>query len=372
MKKRKTIGYISLAFLVITLAGCGYTKEEKADMKRYEAQGRENAKDYIKEKYGVDVKIREVTCEKYNSGPIPDFSPSPTGNVFVRMSAQGEDFSVFISGESRNADGIDNYQYQEIVGTFTQELEKITGLSAKSVFICYGEFQTVNAEKNGMIHDFYNGGNLAEILQGGSARAVASYINQPVEQIPVSEISRMTGVQTILFADYESQEAYQAVSQPYYNLTGWPIENGIEDQLYQINGYRVVSAGEDYSMNCEKKIQDDIILITEKPEEQVKLEKTILDPQENWNGNGFLDAEQVADAYTVETNARKVYVYFPVEKLQTKDVKRTQLVKQYQYRGETCYDTIPGGVTDDGRYISGIAYTKDESEIKLSVFVDKK
>ena len=92
----------------------------------------------------------------------------------------------------------------------------------------------------------------------------------------------MTGVQTILFADYESQEAYQAVSQPYYNLTGWPIENGIEDQLYQINGYRVVSAGEDYSMNCEKKIQDDIILITEKPEEQVKLEKTILDPQENW------------------------------------------------------------------------------------------
>lgn len=43
MKKRKTIGYISLAFLVITLAGCGYTKEEKADMKRYEAQGLENA-----------------------------------------------------------------------------------------------------------------------------------------------------------------------------------------------------------------------------------------------------------------------------------------------------------------------------------------
>ena len=87
MKKRKTIGYISIAFLVITLAGCGYTKEEKADMKRYEAQGRENAKDYIKEKYGVDVKIREVTCEKYNSGPVPDFSPSPTRNVFVRMSA---------------------------------------------------------------------------------------------------------------------------------------------------------------------------------------------------------------------------------------------------------------------------------------------
>ena len=112
MKKRKTVCYIFIAFVMIILAGCGYTKEE------------------------------------------------------------------------------------DIAGTFTQELEKITGLSAKSVFICYGEFQTVNAEKNGMVHDFYNGGNLTEILQGGSARAVASYINQPVEQIPVSEISRMTGVQT--------------------------------------------------------------------------------------------------------------------------------------------------------------------------------
>lgn len=372
MKKRKTIGYISLAFLVVTLAGCGYTKEEKADMKRYEAQGCENAKDYIKEKYGIDAKVRKVTCEKYNSGPIPDFSPSPTGNVFVTMSDQGEDFSVFISGESRNADGIDNYQYQEIVGTFTQELEKITGLSAKSVFICYGEFQTVNAEKNGMVHDFYNGGNLTEILLGGSARAVASYINQPVEQIPVSEITGKTGVSTILFADYESQEAYQSVAHPYYNLAGWPIENGIEDQLYQINGYRVVSADEDHYVSCEKKIQDDIILITENPEEQVKLEKTVLDPQENWNGNGFIDAKQVVDAYAVETDAKKIYVYFPVEKLQTKDVKRAQLVKQYQYRGETCYDNILGEVTDDGRYITGILYTKDESEIKISVFVDKK
>ena len=61
MKKRKTIGYISLAFLVITLAGCGYTKEEKADMKRYEAQGRENAKDYIKEKYGG---VARLSCPK--------------------------------------------------------------------------------------------------------------------------------------------------------------------------------------------------------------------------------------------------------------------------------------------------------------------
>ena len=194
----------------------------------------------------------------------------------------------------------------------------------------------------------------------------------PVDQIPVSEVSWKTGVDTMLLVDYESQEAYQSVCQPYYNLTGWPIENGIEDQLYLVNGYRVVNAGEDSYMKCEKKIQDDIILITEKPEERVDLEKSVLDSPDNWNGNGFIDAKQVADAYDVETGSAKVYVYFPVRKLNTKDVDRAQLVKQYQYQGRTCYDNIISRVTDDGRYIHGIVYTRDELEIKISVFVDQK
>ena len=134
----------------------------------------------------------------------------------------------------------------------------------------------------------------------------------------------------------------------------------------------MVSAGEDTFIKCEKKIQDGVILITEQPEEQVSLKKTGLDPQENWNGNGFLDAQQVSDAYALETNAGKVYVYFPVEKLNTKEVEHAQLVKQYQYQGETCYDNLLGGVTDDGKYIQGIVYTRDETEIKISVFVDGK
>ena len=75
-----------------------------------------------------------------------------------------------------------------------------------------------------------------------NARAVVSYANQDVEQIPVSQISQKTGVDTILLTDYESREAYQTVRCPYYNLAGWPIENGLENQLYLMNGYRVVGA----------------------------------------------------------------------------------------------------------------------------------
>ena len=371
MGKRKAVYWILLALIVVTVTGCGYTLEEKREMKRYEKQGRENAKNYIREKYGIDAKITEINCEKYSSSPVPDFFPSPTGNVFVKMKYKGADFLVAISGQKKNTDGLDNYQFQEIATAFAQEMYNITGLHAESAYVCYGEYGTVKDEKNGMIHTFYDGENLAEVLQKESARAVVSYANQDVEQIPVSQISQKTGVDTILLTDYESREAYQTVRCPYYNLAGWPIENGIENQLYLINGYRVVGAGEDTYVKCKKKIQDDIILITENPKDQIILEKTSLDSQENWNGNGFIDAKQVASAYTFDTNSEKVYVYFPVEKLDTKEVKEAQLVKQYQYKGETCYDNIISKVTDDGKYIHGIVYTRDETEIKISVFIDQ-
>lgn len=371
MGKRKAVYWILLALIMVTVTGCGYTLEEKREMKRYEKQGRENAKNYIREKYGIDAKITEINCEKYSSSPVPDFFPAPTGNVFVKMKYKGADFLVAISGQKKNTDGLDNYQFQEIATAFAQEMYNITGLHAESAYVCYGEYGTVKDEKNGMIHTFYDGENLAEVLQKESARAVVSYANQDVEQIPVSQISQKTGVDTILLTDYESREAYQTVRCPYYNLAGWPIENGIENQLYLMNGYRVVGAGEDTYVKCEKKIQDDIILITENPKDQIILEKTSLDSQENWNGNGFIDAKQVASAYAFDTNSEKVYVYFPVEKLDTKEVKEAQLVKQYQYKGETCYDNIISKVTDDGKYIHGIVYTRDETEIKISVFIDK-
>ena len=135
MKKRNIVYYLLLILIMAVLTGCGYTQEEKAE-------------NYIKAKYGIDAKVRELNCEKYNSGPVPDFFPSPTGNVFIRMNYQGKDFSVFISGERENTEGIDNYQFQEIVTAFSQELDEITGFHAESVFVSYGEYETVNDEKN--------------------------------------------------------------------------------------------------------------------------------------------------------------------------------------------------------------------------------
>ena len=46
-------------------------------------------------------------------------------------------------------------------------------------------------------------------------------------------------------------------------------------------------------------------------------------------------------------------------------------VKKRRYHCKMKYEVFMR-VTDDGRYIHGIVYTRDELEIKISVFVDRK
>ncbi len=102
-KKRKSRLLILLVLIMVTVTGCGYTLEEKKrEMKRYEKQGRENAKNYIREKYGIDAKITEINCEKYSSSPVPDFFPSPHRKCIRENEVQGgQIFLVAISGQKK-------------------------------------------------------------------------------------------------------------------------------------------------------------------------------------------------------------------------------------------------------------------------------
>lgn len=54
---------------------------------------------------------------------------------------------------------------------------------------------------------------------------------------------------------------------------GFPIENGIGKNMLYINGYLNVTGIDDTYRECKKTIIDDIILITEYPEEEVFIKK---------------------------------------------------------------------------------------------------
>lgn len=166
---------------MVTVTGCGYTLEEKREMKRYEKQGRENAKNYIREKYGESMqRHRDKLWEiQFESGAR--IFPFSHRKCIRESKYKGADFLVAISGQKKNTDGLDNYQFQEIATAFAQEMYNITGLHAESAYVCYGEYGTVKDEKWNDPHILW-WGKSGRSLTEGICKSCVSYANQDIQE----------------------------------------------------------------------------------------------------------------------------------------------------------------------------------------------
>lgn len=133
--KNILLGTVTVILFIV--AGCGYTKEEKALMANYEKVAKENAVNYIEEKYGFTPEVKGTTVLKVDSGPVPDFTPNPTGMIKVHMSYNGYMFDVKISGEESTTEGVDDYQREEIAQAFTERLSDEMDIDIVSIDVRY-------------------------------------------------------------------------------------------------------------------------------------------------------------------------------------------------------------------------------------------
>ncbi len=368
---KRNIWLIIISIFLFSFTGCTYSYGELREIKTHEKQGKENALNYIKEKYAFDAKVVEVDCDKVASF-VFDFTPVSTGEVFVTMEHEGKTFYVFISGEEETTEGTDNYQYEEISAALQQKLYDITGLPIEEFLLRYGRIVSMKNNRNGMINTYFNGENLSEVMKESYTDAVVSYINQDIAMIDSSKVIEQTGISSYLFVDYDSKEHYDTIANPWYNIAGSPIENGIGKNMLYINGYLNATGIDDTYRECKKTIIDDIILITEYPEEEVFIEKTRgMCDASNWNGRGFMNARQIFDSYALETNSKQVEIYIPVDKLATEDLEQVEIAEQYYYNGSMKWHVASSGLTDDGKYVHGTVYPQDYTEFKFTVLKDE-
>lgn len=368
--KKKTLTLLLILAVTALATGCGYSFSEKRAMKAFQKQAGKNAVSYISEKYGLDADVTGTRCEKVDPGPIPDFWPDPTGNVYVTMNDGKKAFTVYISGEEETSDGIDNYQYEEITDAFAQKLYEVTELDAEDVYLCFGTETEVNGKKKGMIATYFDGSNLTEVFADEDAKFVASYVEQDVSDIEVDVVQSRCGVENGLFVNYDSMKHYKTIRNRHYNVHGWPIENGIDANLPYISGYYVMDKDESAYHVCDQLVVDGIILIPQDMPTKIELVRTDLDAESNWNGYGAIDARQIAQAYALDTDASVVDVYIPAKSLGVKDSSKVVIGMQYNAEGERCYKILNPNLSDDGAYIHAKVYTRDYSDICFAPFVD--
>ena len=75
---------------------------------RYLKQAKENAAEYVLEKYGVEAKVMDAEIERIDGL----FGSDPGSKAYISMYYDDKDFTVYIAGDEETTDGRDNYQQE--------------------------------------------------------------------------------------------------------------------------------------------------------------------------------------------------------------------------------------------------------------------
>lgn len=105
--------YLILILILVLVSGC-YSKEDKKLAKQYKEQAKINALDYVKEKYGIEAKVKSVKEEVECNNSWKCINSNPSGNVTVKLNYDKKDFIVFVTGKKKTTNALDNYQFNEI------------------------------------------------------------------------------------------------------------------------------------------------------------------------------------------------------------------------------------------------------------------
>ena len=127
--RKKWLLILSMLTCSLSLSACAhYTEEELQLMEEYEKTGEENAIAYIEEKYDFTPTVLDVDCVTMGHEFDIDFTPPPTGDVFVKMQddKSEEEFWVYVTGKEPSLeDCYDNYQHEEIDTAIEEQLESL-------------------------------------------------------------------------------------------------------------------------------------------------------------------------------------------------------------------------------------------------------
>ncbi len=365
---RVVIAVLIIAILSVCMTGC-YSFEELQTEAEYEKQAKINAVEYIKEKYGFEPRVLNVDCPKSFNW----FDAYPNSQVYVKMRYDKKTFYTLIKGSKVTTEGRDNYQYEELKSALKQKLSDATNISIEELSVIYGYNITDDPtnDKNGMISPYYNGNNLLEVFKDTHPYVVASVIEQDISSFQADMIKDQTGIGKAIFVNYDNKKHYNIFKLSYLN-----IMQDIEDALIYINDYRIIEDTSDQYYTEEDTSDqyyrpktaeyDGVIIATVDDCESLSLEKTEMDPADNWSDQGFKHPVKLCDAYAINTDAETIQIFIPISDAVKLSPHFTDIAIQYNNE----YDTLWGDVTDDYKYITTTIHCDGKENIKVTAMID--
>lgn len=318
MRKTKITALLLCCSLL--LSGCE-SEEEKAINEKNLRQAEENAVEYIEKKYGFTPTVTESILEQ---------SPGLFGGTYltsamVRLTYDDKEFSVYIDGETKNTDGADNYQEDDIISAVTDRISSVTP-QLRSLRLRGGEGLGVYPNFYGYDRDYFNnlysayfdGNNFDEVFSDTLCSITVDYIDADFTELNEKDFDFLTfgsqfGMDMLSYrteADYENKPDYGEISD-FASIKKHAIL--IEESLsFGKNGRE---HGEYTLGQCD----NFYYYISDNEPETVSFSEVTMPDISNWSGNGVIDGEFVTPAYKIDNSANeRLYIYYPLSELPEK------------------------------------------------------
>jgi len=363
---------MAIVFCCIALiSGCGYTIEEKKEMRMFEKTGKNNAIEYIESKYGFTPKILEVKCKKKGSAAVPNLFPEATGDVYVEMSYNGKKFWTFINGEEHTTYGYDNYQAEDIRKAFLDQMEKLLNCNVERFRLGYGLDVTreIDNREYGLVNNYYDGKNLKNILEDSRCNiAEIVYVLKKDSNIEKENVFNNFGENaTYLLVNCKDTEAANSMRDFKFEMYENNMDMNIHTVAIYIRDYTLIKDADKKYVKYNIEKFDNFYYMLEEGT-YCNFEKTKLDHISNWNGRGFLNAKQIYNGYSIYTDAQTIDIWIPMDKL---GVKNPEIMEQFDKNWDTVYAKPISKIIGKNEYLNARIYSLQKyDDFKFSVAYD--
>lgn len=331
--------------LIVLLTGCD-SREDKRNIKKWEAQASKNASHYIKEKYGWKARVKDCQCNRTDDM----FGGSPLSECLVTMEYEDREFYVWIDGESKNTAGIDNCQTKKILHDFKEDVED--SLDTQTAYFQVIQRQCPFAVRKGeqydnMFHTYYDGTNLYEVLSEYSIECCIFFADgRTVPEDAFDDIAErfdMTGGMYLAVFEVVSFSSRGGLSiakdEVISNLRSHSGTLGIGDERLYIDNTLAADYGEEGSdketIQYIKKRYGDIIYCYEAEKEgdcEIQKSEQEIDVG-SFEGHGFINPQGISDSYDLINNKEGngtentyVTIYFPKEMISKEDAETACII----------------------------------------------
>ncbi len=349
--------FLPCMLFVLCAVSCGVSEEQRQENERNLAQAKENAKEYVKQKYGFEAEVTGGEVE--STGGM--FGPSFSGYAYVTMKYDGKDFKVYMDGRKEYTTGVDDYQKKEILLAVQDAVKEMVGQVPD-----YGELQNhyyyeeAESMKNYAMYygTYFDGTNLGALGEENPFTAVIRYDSDvDLSGLTQEKMQELLGVNKCKVLSYKtgtSAEWYR----PFQEMGDTDYQYKYALYLAEAVTFRIDG---DYLYFQPKPQQNGEYYCIAESGEPVQWEKTEAEDASNWNGRGAVNAENCGEAYQVTVpDDSRLWIYYRKERLPQDGEECRFACSRIDENGEKEYHTI-SPLYECGEYLvvrSGFGYNR--------------